>query len=98
MAVYELCTQYIGCARNTKEEIVRINAVIRALEDSMIENGYKSNLQEYSLDDGQTKIKSVFRSIESIEQAITGLERRKQRLINRCVGYRYGLQDGKTLR
>lgn len=96
MAVYFTCIDYIRCASNTREKIDRINAIIEALEDSMLKGALKANIEEYSLDDGQTKIKEVFRDITQIENSITALTRRKNRLINSCVGYRYGLQDGKT--
>lgn len=96
MAVYFTCIDYIRCASNTKEKIERINAIIEALEDSMLEGALKANIEEYSIDDGQTKIKTVFRDVNQIEDAITALTRRKNKLINSCIGFRYGLQDGKT--
>ena len=96
MAIYLTCIEYIRCSTDTQDKIARIDAIIVALEDSMLAGALKANIEEYSLDDGQTKIKTVFRDVKSIEDAITALERRKNKLINSCVGYRYGLQDGKV--
>jgi hypothetical protein len=96
MGIYLTCTDYIKCATSTQDKIEKINQIIDALEDSILEGALKANIEEYSLNDGQTTIKTVFRDISSIETAITALERRKNRLINKCVGYRYGLQDGKV--
>ncbi len=96
MAVFIDCFDFIRCSTNTTDKIARIDAIIVALDDSMLAGALKANIEEYSLDDGQTKIKTVFRDVKSIENAITALERRKNRLINACVGYRYGLQDGKV--
>lgn len=98
MTVYTTCIDYIRCAQNTKDKIDRINSIIEALEDAELAQATLSgDKDEYSLDDGQTRIKTVFRSPKAIEDAITALEKRKQRLINSCVGYRYGLQDGKVI-
>lgn len=96
MAIYITCIDYIRCSTDTTDKIARIDAIIAALEDSMLAGALKANIEEYSLDDGQTKIKTVFRSVKDIEDAIKALEGRKNRLINNCVGYRYGLQDGKV--
>jgi hypothetical protein len=98
MAIYDTCISYIKCAQDTKDKIDRIDAIIEALEDAELNSAIQSgDVDEYSLDDGQTRIKTVIRGPEAIEKAITALERRKQRIINRCVGYRYGLQDGKVI-
>lgn len=96
MAIFLTVIDFIRCSTDTTDKIARIDAIIEALEDSMLAGALKANIEEYSLDDGQTKIKTVFRDVKSIEGAITALTRRKNRLINNCVGYRYGLQDGKV--
>jgi len=97
MAIYSTCIEYIRCSTNTNDKIKRINAVIEALEDSMLEGALKANIEEYSLDDGQTKIKTVFRDINTIEDSIVALIRRRTSLINSCIGHRYGLMDGKNI-
>lgn len=92
---YNTCVDYIKCAQDIKDKIDRIDAIIEALEDAelnlALNNGERS---EYSFDDGQTKIKEVFTGHASIENAINALTKRKNRLVNSCIGYRYGLQDG----
>ncbi len=97
MATYYTVVDYIRCSTSIQNKIDRINQIIEMLEDSILDGELKGQYSQYSLNDGQTTISTVFTSVKSIEDAITALERRKQRLINRCVGYRYGLQDGKTL-
>ena len=96
MAVYTYCVDYIRCSTSTQDKITRINTIIELLEDSILSGKLKGHINEYSLNNGQTTIKTVFNSVKDIEDAITSLERRKQRLINSCVGHRYGLQDGKV--
>ena len=97
MAIYLNFIEYIRCSENTQEKIARINAIIEALEDAELSGASKAHLEEYQLDDGQDKVKVIYSDLKSIENTILALEKRKQRLINRCIGSRYGLQDGKVI-
>jgi len=96
MANFITVVDYINCSTSTKEEIARINAVIAKLQDAELNAAAYADIEEYRLDDGQTVIKTIYRDISSISKAIEVLERRKQRAINKCVGYRYNLQDGNV--
>ena len=97
MPYYLNFVQYINCSSDTKEKIARINAIIALLEDAELNGAGKANIEEYRLDDGQTTIKTVYRDIASIEKTIFLLERRRTKLQNQCVGFRYGLQDGNVI-
>ena len=94
MNIYNNIVLYVNCSDDTKEKITRINAIITALEDSELNAAANGDISEYWLDDGQTKIKTVFRDPKAIENTIQALIRRRTRLQNICAGYRYGLQDG----
>jgi len=96
MNIYNNIVLYVNCSSNIKEKIARIDAIISVLEDSELNNAANGDVSEYWLDDGQTKIKTVFRDADSIEKAILALQRRKKRLQNECAGYRYGLMDGNV--
>lgn len=96
MATYINIIDYIGCNQNTIEKIARIDAIIEALEDSLLLLAANSDVEEYRLDDGQTVIKTIFRDPALIEDAIDKLQKRRTRLINRCHGYRYNLTDGNV--
>ena len=94
---YNTFVHYISCSTSTKEEIERVQAVKRALEDAELQAALSGHLEEYNLDDGQTKIRNTFRSIEDIEKAIQALDRRLNRLQAKCTGSRYSLQDGRVI-
>lgn len=96
MAIYTYITDYISCDTDTKAKIARIDAIITALEDQELIAASNSDIEEYRLDDGQTIIKTIFRDPVIIEKTIHALTRRKKRLQNECVGYRYGLIDGNA--
>jgi hypothetical protein len=96
MAYYTNFVEYINCSTTVKEKIARINAIIEALEDAELEAAVNAGTEEYWFDDGQTKVKAINRDIGSIEKTIQALIRRRTRLINGCIGYRYGLMDGNV--
>lgn len=98
MAVYyNTCIDYIRCASGAKEKIARLQEIIDILDDSILEGQLKGHLNEYSLDDGQTKIKEVFVTVKDTQDAILALEQRIERIKNKCIGRRYGLMDGKVI-
>lgn len=79
-------TIYIQGADNLYERLKRIDQIIDALELNLLENIGNSNIDEYSLDDGQVKIKTIYRSTKDISNAIDALEKQKQRLLNQLNG------------
>lgn len=97
MNVYDDIIIYVNCSADTKEKITRINNIITALEDAELKAATGSDVSEYWLDDGQTKIKAVLRDPAAIEKAISALIKRRTRLQNICAGYRYGLKDGSVV-
>ncbi len=97
MAYYENIVLYIGCSSDKKEQIARINTLIKALEDTELLAAGNADIEEYRLDDGQTIVKAINRDISSIENTIAKLIKRRTKLQNECVGFRYGLQDGNVI-
>lgn len=96
MATYITIVDYISCSQDTNDKIARIDAIITALEDSLLLLAGNADVEEYRLDDGQTIIKTIFRDPDLLEKAINSLQRRKTRLINNCKGYRYRLMDNRV--
>lgn len=95
MATYDTILDYISCSTSVSEKIAKIDSIIEALEDAELSSALSSgDIEEYSLDDGQTKIKTVIRDSQSIEKAILALERRKNRILNaNCIGRVVKLRD-----
>jgi len=88
--------EYINLSTNIKQKLARIDAVIDALESTELTAAGSADIEEYRLDDGQTIIKTIFKSSDSIEKYISALEKRKTRILNRAYGHRYNLQDGNV--
>ena len=98
MVTYNSTFEYVDSATTTKDRITRINAVILAMEGELLKGVDSSNISEYWLDDGQTKIKTIYRGVEAISKSITALDQLKQRYIARLQGRVVTLVDEKNFR
>lgn len=79
-----------------QDRVNKINAIIDSLIDAQIEFQADPNKQEYGFDDGQTKIKMVYRDIAAVAAAIVVWERTKQIYLNRYNGRMGRLMDSSA--
>lgn len=98
MDIYNSETFYIESATTLKTKIVRLDAIITALENQAVLAAGNSDISEYSLDDGQTKIRTVYNTVSSIAKAIKDYEMIKQIYVNRLNGrsFRMGPAENVT--
>lgn len=87
---------YVTSVTELKDRLSRIRALITALLDAQIKAALTGNISEYSLDDGQTKIKTVNRSPKELADTITDLQRLEQTYLNQLNGRYVRLVDGKN--
>ena len=90
-------TLYIEGATGLVERLARIGAIIEALELRQVEVIGKSNVEEYQLDDGQVRIKTIYRSSEEIAEAIEAYEKLKQKILNKLNGRQIVLRPWQGL-
>lgn len=93
MPIFQSAEIYIQSSENLKDKICRIEAIIKALEDKALTAIVDEDVMEYTLDDGQTKIKTIFRGVGSILRAIQGYEQLLQMYANRFNGRITVLRD-----
>jgi hypothetical protein len=86
MASYSNITLYIESATNLKDQIARYDAIIAALETTALNSAGNIDIEEYQLDDGQTRIRNSFRDPNQIFKAIDNYSRLRQRAINKLNG------------
>lgn len=96
MIYFDSAAIYIESATTLQEKIAKIDAIIVALEATALTAAGNEDLTEYSLDNGQTKIKCVYRGSESIIKSIKAYEQMKQMYVNRLNGRRIRLVDSKN--
>ena len=98
MVIYDSAAIYIESATNLCDKIVKIDAIITALEDTALKSATSDDITEYSLDDGQTKIKTVYKGTDAILNSIQSLIRLRNYYLNKLNGRQVRLVDGKSLR
>lgn len=96
MTYYNNPIEYINCTDDDKAKLIRITVIINALEEAELAAAAGAAIEEYMLDTGQTKVKTIYRDIASIGKAIELLQKRKTRLINLCFGGDIHMQDGNV--
>lgn len=101
MEIYESADIYIENGTTIQDRIARIDAVIDALLTTAIKAAAKDGISEYSLNDGQTTIKTVLKGSDSVAASIAAYRRLKKLFIEdlntRSVGRCMHLIDSKNL-
>jgi len=91
-------TVYLSTAADDLDRLTRLQQIRTGLENAMLANVGNEPITEYSLDDGQTKIRTVYRSIKAQTEALEIIERQINRLINRLNGNQMVLRSWQGLR
>ena len=93
MAEYESGYAYIETATSIKQKVVCIDSIIDGLLNSALKAVENEDISEYWLDDGQTKIKTVYRSAGQVMESICGFEKIRNIYLNRINGFSVQLID-----
>lgn len=96
MVIYETCSIYVTSQTTLQARIMAIEAVIDALITTGATAAGTDNIQEYSLNDGQTIIKTIYKGSVAVGNAINFWEAQKQRYINQLNGRMVRLHDAKN--
>lgn len=88
---------YVASASSLQAKITRIDSIITALEVMAVDAAATGNFEEYSLDDGQTKIRTVYRNMTDVEAAIEGFTKLKNKYINQLNGRGARLVDQRNI-
>ncbi len=99
MIYYENAGLYIESCTSIRAKITAINAIIDALMISAAKSATKAHITEYSLNTGQTQIKTSLRGTSAVMSAIQEMEVLKQMYIARLPnnGRVSRVVDGKNL-
>lgn len=93
---YDSAAVYIDSATSLCDKIARVDAIIDGLLTNALKAAENDNIQEYSLNDGQTVIKTVYRGASAVLESIHSFERIKQLYVNRLNGRMIRLVDVKN--
>ena len=94
MATYETVYDFYACSEDHVTRIEKIDAIITALEDASLKLAANADVEEYLLDDGQTRIRTTYRDPNKLAKVINAFEGIRNKLINRnCLGRTFTLRD-----
>lgn len=94
MATYETVYDFYACNTDTLTRIKKIDAIIAALEDASLKLASNADVEDYLLDDGQTRIKTTYRDPVKLASVLNAFEGIRNKLINRnCLGRTFKLRD-----
>ena len=82
------CTEtiYIQSATSLLDKANKIELIIEGLLDQQVAAVGNALTEEYQIDSGQTKIKTIYKSADSIAKAIEAYEKIKQQCLNQLNG------------
>lgn len=98
MVVFDSAALYVVNAVTIQDKITRVDKIIDALMTTALIAAAKDNVTEYMLDDGQTKIQTMYRSASEVLSSIKSFEAIKQMYINQLNGRVVRLVDEKNFR
>lgn len=85
-ADYMTIPEYVECKSKLIGKIATYDLLIESMEKAMLEASVSGHLNQWELDDGQMKVRSMYRSPTQLNTAIRGLESLRQMYINRYNG------------
>ena len=95
---YNNAAAYIETATSVKAKIACIDDIIAGLLNSALAAVENEDVDEYWLDDGQTKIKTIYRSSAQIMSAISKYRALKNQYLNQVNGHIMTLRDRNSNR
>ena len=98
MVIYDSAAIYIQSSTALCEKIAKIDSIIAALEDTALSSAANDNIEEYWLDDGQSKIKTTYKGTDEVFKSIHAFEKMRQIYVNRLNGFVVRMVDSRSLR
>lgn len=96
--VYRSFAQYLSASVNTyAERLAKCNEIITTLENSMIDAATNGRIASYSLDSGQSKVQTNYRSVADIKRDIRAMEQLKSYYEQKVFGTRAVTARGNTI-
>lgn len=91
-------SQYVSCGRTLVEKIQIIEKIEEAVENALLDQaaGMGAGIGTYEFDDGQVRVKTIYRSVQDVNAGLTALNVVKQRYLNQLNGRSVQLRDAGT--
>jgi hypothetical protein len=96
MPIFESAGLYIQSKQSARDKIAAIDQIISALLVMAADSASKGNIEEYNLNDGQTIIRTRYRSMEAVMASIQSFETLKTYYVNQINGNMMRLTDSSN--
>jgi hypothetical protein len=101
MAYYASISRYLKDTNDRETKLVRLDQIIDTLYDTALKIAAGEDISEYSYDDGQVKIRNVYKDSATIRAAIGEYEKIRDMMQNKLNSQKTGrihrLIDSKNL-
>lgn len=98
MVIYDGAAKFIETATCLQDRVDKVQAIIDALYNTALVSAGNDDIEEYMLDDGQSKIRTIYKGTEAVLKSIHSFEKIKQMYINQINGRVVRMVDSKSLR
>lgn len=75
MVIYTSFEQYVQSATTIQAKLAKIDAIIDVLLTTALVSAGSDNTQEYSLDDGQSKVSTIYKGTDGVMKSIAAFEK-----------------------
>ena len=93
-AEYMTISEYVEVKSKLIGKIATYDALIDAMEKAIMTSTVSGHLVQVEVDDGMMKVRSNYRSVDSLTKAMTGLIRLREMYINQYNGRTVRLVGG----
>lgn len=83
---YMTIPQYVECKSKLIGKVATYDILIEGMETAILEATTSGHISEYEMDDGQMKVRTRYRSINDMQNALNGLIKMRQYYINKYNG------------
>ena len=88
---------YLDSATNIKDKIAKIDILISGLYTSAEKGAISGHIQEYHIDDGQSRIRTIYRSLDHVFDAIKNFERLRTLYVSKLGSRIMVLKDRNSI-
>lgn len=85
-AEYMTISQYVDCKSKLIGKVATYDLLIESMEKAILEATVSGHLNQWEMDDGQMKVRSMYRSIGQMTDGLQGLRKIRQDYINQYNG------------
>lgn len=96
MVYFDSAEIYLESKSKLRDKIRAISAIIDALLLASVKAAGNEDLTEYTLNDGQTTIRAMYRGSESVMKSVQAYEKLKEYYINKLNGRSFRAIDRKS--